>query len=449
MSRCLNFSWLGALIALLALAGFGTAQSHRAVPCLVGRCPDCESPPRSWRLVVLGSSTAAGAGAAPRANSWEGRLASATSGKGLTVLNVSISGTKTSGSLDRFDRDVRPLEPDLVVLATSVMNESPFSNFPSLRRTYMQNTRELIARVQEIGAIPILVTPYPSDGLTPALRLQMLEIAREFEAEGVTVWDFWNAMDDGAGRWLPGLSWDGIHVGNTGHLGFFESIPLGFFDFALASDHPLPSRPAFGSWIAEAADGVHPAIAVSPASPAPSWSAAFWTSSDGKDDEKTLLEVYGPQVRVRRIGKRFELLLHGEVVAAGDASESGGFQHICVTHQWLTGTVTLHVNGKAAGAATSSALEPAVLFSLGNTGERPGIQGDRVAQFLVYRTPLCAEDVWELALGRVPVKSLEAHLPLAQSPARRNQNVAPTIVDIAIWGDWRWVPDGPGATAVR
>lgn len=439
--------WLSAILAIAVLPIPGAAQLSRLAPCLSAPCPDWEPLPRDRRIVVIGSSTAAGAGAPSPADSWVGRLSKAMAGKGVTVWNVSVIGSTTANSLDRFDRAVVPLNPDFVVLATSIMNERGFGNFPGLRQLYMQNTRQLIARVQAIGAIPILATPYPNIALNPALRLQMLEISREFESEGVIVWDFWSALDDGAGRWLPGLSSDGTHVGNTGHLSLFESIPLGFFDFALPANRPLPPRQSLGSWVADTAEGAQPAISVSPATPVPSWSAAFWTSSGGNAEERTLLEVSGPGVRVRRVGSRFELFLHGEVAASGAASTPGVFQHICLTHQMLTGIMTLYVNGMAVGAASAVGAEPARLFTLGAASTQPGIQGDSVSQFLTYRTPLGPEDVRELAAGRVPVKSLEAHLPLAQSPARWNQNAAPTVVGVVIAGTWHWVADGPRTIA--
>jgi lysophospholipase L1-like esterase len=398
---------------------------------------------------VLGSSTAAGAVAPSYAGSWAGLLTAAIRSKGVAVLNASVNGTRTASSLERFDRDVAPLAPDFVVLATSVMNESPFGDFPSLRRTYTQNTRLLIARVRAIGAIPIVVTPYPSDALNPALRQQMLEIAREFEAEGVTVWDFWHAMDDGAGRWLPGLSDDGVHVGLVGHLHLFESIPLGFFDFALTPFRPLPPRQGFGSWIAAPGSAPPPAIQVTPASAAPSWSAAFWTRAGRDSEAKALLEIAGPGASLRRTGKRYELLLSGEVVTAGEASESPDFQHICLTYQALSGTLTLYVNGARAGGVAATGAAPARRFTWGPTSLSPGIAGESFSQILIYRSPLRLEDIRELATGRTPSSSLEAFLPLGQAPAHPNQNAAPTVVEILITGEWLWAPDGPRVLAVQ
>jgi lysophospholipase L1-like esterase len=450
-------SALATLICLLTVPGLSGASIYadmREAPrATLGHLQngtvnrDLRSHNAERRVVILGSSNAVGSSASQSSRSWAGLLADALRGRAIPVVNASIGGTNTADSISRFERDVARYDPDFVILATSILNEQLLPNVPTTSEQFLQNTRQLIARVEAIGAIPILITPYTNAGLNPALRQQMLQISREFEAEGVTVWDFWNVMDDGTGHWLPGLSADGTHVGDTGHLNLFESIPLGFFDFAGNPNRPLPPLQGFGSWVADAGDGSQPSINVSPASPAPSWSAAFWTRAGSEGEEKTLLEVSGPAARVRRIGKRFELLLGDQVAAVGDVSEQGGFQHLCLTHQGLTGLITLYVNGAAAGATTVAGAESARLFTLGTTREQPGIQGESVAQFLVYRTPLCAEDVRELAAGRIPVKSLEAHLPLAQSPARRNQNAGPTIVDVVIGGTWHWVVEGPRTTA--
>lgn len=448
MSRFHKSIGLGAVLATLFGLSVGAAQPSRSPQCLCRPCPDNEAPPRTRRLVVLGSSTAAGAVAPSYASSWAGLLAAALRSKGVAVLNVSVNGARTASSLERFDRDVTPLAPDFVVLATSIMNESPFGHFPSLRRTYIQNTRLLIARVRAIGAMPILATPYPSDALNPTLRLQMLEISRDFEAEGVTVWDFWNALDDGAGRWLPGLSGDGVHAGLIGHLHLFESIPLGFFDFALTPFRPLPPRPGFGSWTAGPGSAPPPAIQVTPASPASSWSTAFWTRAGRDSEARSILEIAGPGVILRSAGMRFELLLLGEVVAAGEASEAGDFQHVSITYQALTGALALYINGTPAGRTAAAGAAPARRFTWGTANASPAIAGESFSQILIYRSPLCGEDIRELAAGRIPSKSLEAFLPLGQSPGHPNHNAAPTLVEIVIAGEWLWAPDGPHPFAV-
>jgi len=74
--------------------------------------------------------------------------------------------------------------------------------------------------------------------------------------------------------------------------------------------------------------------------------------------------------------------------------------------------------------------------------------GSALARILIYRTPLTAEEVVNLSGGRTPTLSLAADLPLAQSPSRKNLNLANTECGVAVSGPWTWWPDGPGPVSL-
>jgi lysophospholipase L1-like esterase len=423
-------------LCALLLVRAATAQADRphAIPVL-RRAP-------APVIAILGSSTAFGVGASSVSTSWVGRLTAYLQGLGVQVRNVSVPGSNTADSLARFDRDVRPLNPDFVVLATSIVNEAAINDMYVVRQVFTANTRLLIQKVEAIGAVPILITPYPQAIFNPSYRTQMLAIARDLEAEGVPVWDFWNVADDGSGRWQPGLSTDGTHPTDAGHLALFQALELGFFGYALDRKRPFLPRGDLGAWLAD--DGATaPAIAVRPASAAASWAAAFWVAPGDAGRSMLLLNVSGSGAGIRRSGSVLQIIVAGRSVAAWDTRMSSLFQHVCLSYSNQTGRLTLYVNGIQAGQAIAPGLPAATLFSLGSTDESPGVVGETLAQFLVYRTPLCAEDVLELASGHIPVKSLAASLPLAQSPSRAAQNSAPTNVDVTVGGFWHWVQTGP------
>ncbi|HWE52283.1 MAG TPA: SGNH/GDSL hydrolase family protein, partial [Bryobacteraceae bacterium] len=156
-------------------------------------------------IVVLGSSTAAGVGASTYQTSWVGLLTSALASKGYIVQNVSISGTNTGDSLARFDRDVTPNNPAFVVLATSIVNEPT----DTAAQSYLAKTLLLIHKVESIGAIPVVVPPYPNDGFSASMYSSIQNIYTTLGAEGVPLLDFLDAADDGQGHWVAGLSLDG------------------------------------------------------------------------------------------------------------------------------------------------------------------------------------------------------------------------------------------------
>ena len=439
-----------AALASLLLAYPGVARTKILQPPSCGIYyqaePVCTDQPELRRVVLLGSSSAAGGGASSIANSWAGQLANALQYRGFTLVNNSIWGSSTADSINRFDRDVTAYNPEVVILATSTVNEDILHQVEAAKRNFLMNTRRLISMVEDIGAVPVVITPYPNSAFTPQITAALEDITRQLQTEGVIVWDFWNGLGDGSGRWLPELSADGTHPNDIAHRSFFGRIPLGLFDRLVSSNRLASPLYDFGSWVADTGPS-QPALSVFPALPAPSWSVAFWTRVGGEDRQKTLMEVHGPEVFIRRIGRRFELLLSDQLVASGDGIEQDGFQHLCLTYQELTGVITMFVNGTLAGSTSLAGLEPARQFTLGSTSGQPGIEGDSAARLLIYRTPLSADDVQELVSGRLPVKSLEAYLPLAQSPARPNQNAAPTIVNTAIAGAWHWQATEPRITA--
>jgi hypothetical protein len=114
------------------------------------------------------------------------------------------------------------------------------------------------------------------------------------------------------------------------------------------------------------------------------------------------------------------------------------FAQVCLTYRETTGDLSLYVNGAEVGTAAvrSSRYVKALQFAAAQPGSS-------LARIFVYRTPLTAEEVVNLSGGHTAVLSLAADLPLAQSPSRKNLNLANTEVGIAVSGPWTWSPDGP------
>lgn len=420
-----------------------------AALCAAGIC--CAAPAREGRgegsqrsvAVLIGSSTALGVGASSTASSWAGLLGAWLQQRGITLINSSVSSTRTIDSIARFDRAVTPFSPAFVILATSIWNEdlAAAADPAAVAAVYLQNTRRLIGMVEALGAIPILITPFPGSGSNPALRAILLDMRRQFQAEGVTAWDFFNAVEDGYGRWLPGLTADGVHPNDAGHLRLFASIPLTFFEAAFA--RRLPPLGRFGAWRLQ--DNAGPAVvSVDLDSPTLSWTIAFSVDSAGQSREQ-LLVTDGPAISVWRSGAALSVSVAGRVVAVSPALPSdAAFAQVCLSYRETTGNLTLYVNGVEAGAATARSSRSVKTLQFG--AAQPGSSLSRI---FVYRTPLTPEEVVNLSGGRTPVLSLAAELPLAQSPGRKNLNLATTDVGVAVSGPWTWSPDGPGPVSFQ
>lgn len=393
------------------------------------------------RVVILGSSTAAGGGASSPAAAWAGRLAAELTARGFVAINKSISGTTTGDSLARFQSDVAPLNPAFVVLATSIVNEGlTDNNIPHVVAGYLRNTRQLVQMVEQLGAIPVIVSPYPNAAFSPRIRSALLQLSSDLEAEGVTVWDFWSSVDDGQGRWLPGLSNDGTHPTDAGHAQLFSSIPLSFFEAARGA-RPLPPSGRYGSWQMATTENIPASLSVVLASPAGSWTLAFWLKPDTSPGPHAVAAVQDAAIQVTTADAVISVLQHGQPLLAGPLSD-GGFTHAAVTYSYQTGALRLYVNGVLADQAVIGPYgeAPSLLFG---ADSQAGVKSTSLSQLLVYRTPLPAADIADLYAGRIHTKSLEADLPLAQSPARRSLNRAFTLTEATATGSWIWTPASP------
>jgi len=441
--------WLILLTSLLCAGGAHAQARPRAglpVSCL-GSGPqpafaNCEPEVAVTpvRVVLLGSSTALGAGASSTAASWAGRLASYLRVRGFDFVNVSISGTATADSLARFENDVTPLAPQFVILATSIANEGlTNNNIPTITAKYLANTRTLIRMTENIGAIPILVTPMVNNTYTAKVRTALIALCSQFEAEGVEVWDYFNSLDDGTGKFLAGLSKDGTHPNDTGHQHLFDAIPTTCF---LAALNPPRWAPAmdYGSWKSAVGDGTPPSIAVGLASPALSWSVTFWMKPGNSTEAQPTLTVPDAALQLRRTGTRLDLLQNEAILATAEIPSLSTFAHIGITYQKLSGALTLYVNGVAAAASTLSTDNPAGSFRIASL---PAGDGDSFCRIQIYRTPLNAQDLKDLAAGRLHFKSLAANLPLTSSSGRGLVSRNSTGITATMEGAWNWTEAGP------
>lgn len=418
------------LAALYVLAAFSSAVGDGASPPTGGRT-----------VVLLGSSTAFGVGASSPAVSWGGLLAAALAPKGFVVRNVSISGTSTADSLARFDTAVAPYNPGFVILATSLANEP--AGMPV--QTFLNNTAALARRVEALGAIPIVVGPYPYNGFSEQMYAAMHDIYAALEGEGIPVFDFLDAADNGHGHWMPGLSTDGTHPTDAGHRLLFEAIPVAIFE-SLQNPVAHVKPRGYGSWLQKGGLWSAGTIAIQPSGGLNSWTASFWTKPAVVGPERVLLSVNNDRLQVRSLGDRVELWVNGARTAVGMDVRPAAFDHVALTFQKLGGVARLYVNGSEAGRISLASFE-ATLFLLGGAPGVPGLNGggDRFGDVLLYRAPLDAGDVANIYCGQAPWKSIEAWLPLTGSPNRPPGSQGLAGPSPVVAGSWEWSADGVGS----
>jgi lysophospholipase L1-like esterase len=84
--------------------------------------------------------------------------------------NAGVGGARARDALDRFDRDVAAYKPKYVTVLLG-MNDGSYQPYDDKTfQTYRADMTELVARIREIGAVPILMTPTMYDSRAARLR---------------------------------------------------------------------------------------------------------------------------------------------------------------------------------------------------------------------------------------------------------------------------------------
>lgn len=188
------------------------------------------------KIVILGSSTAAGNGASSYSNSWAGKITSfynQNTGDGLDtiVYNLAVGGYSTyeempTGFVPPASRPV----PDISHNITAAMSYNPdivIINLPSndVTRGYrineaMNNLRQMSAIASSGGARCFVTTAQPRNE-APAMRDSLFAFKDSIIVSfGLKYIDFWSDIVtlDGTNMIRPEYnSGDGIHVNDAGH----------------------------------------------------------------------------------------------------------------------------------------------------------------------------------------------------------------------------------------
>ncbi|MEB3278599.1 MAG: DUF1796 family putative cysteine peptidase [Lyngbya sp.] len=186
------------------------------------------------KIAVVGSSVALGCNSW-LLRGWAWHLEQALHQKyGHTLVNLSELGANVSTTIDRFPLVVAPEQPDIVIIALSLGNEGlaycPPHQHRAVQRRFERGLQQLVKMTKELGAMPILAGVYPNGDYKLEHHLLLRETHNRMLSWGVTVLNWLDAVDDGEGRWKPGISSDVAHPNSLGHRLMYEAINLSLFE---------------------------------------------------------------------------------------------------------------------------------------------------------------------------------------------------------------------------
>ncbi|WP_446718008.1 DUF1796 family putative cysteine peptidase [Crocosphaera sp. Alani8] len=201
------------------------------------------------KVLVIGSSVAVGHNAWLM-EGWSWHLEQELHQKyGHQLVNVSLSGSNVTTTIDRFSEVVTPENPDIVIIALSLGNEGlahcPPHERSAIQRRFESGLQQLVKMTQDLGAVPILGSLYPNGDYNAEHYWLLQDTHQRMLGWGVPLLDWLAVLDDGQGRWKQGTSFDPAHPNTEGHRLMYEAIDLDLFalkptDLAKKKQPPKP-----------------------------------------------------------------------------------------------------------------------------------------------------------------------------------------------------------------
>ncbi len=191
------------------------------------------APASGLNVVVIGSSVAVGH-KAWLLEGWAELLGETLQQKyGHRLINVAEVGANVSRTIARFPQVVATQPPDIVIIALSLGNEGLAHCAPrdrrAVQRRFESGLQQLVKMTRALGARPILGGVYPHNDYVAEHYVLLQETHQRMLRWGVPVLDWLAAVDNGAGRWRSGISFDPAHPNTLGHRVMYEAIDLSLF----------------------------------------------------------------------------------------------------------------------------------------------------------------------------------------------------------------------------
>lgn len=372
----------------------------------------------SKKIVIIGSSVAAGNGATDISLTWGFKFAQAMTARGYTVYNNSVPGHNVTNINARLHTDALAYNPDYVVIGLSLGNEgistaTTDADRETIYEVYQNGIAKAIRAIRQHGAIPVIAGVYPRGDYTAVHRVFLLRFNRWIETQGVICWDFLSALDNGDGTWKAGTVSDPLHPNNTGHQAMFSAINLDAFDAPVAQFGQTPSAYLSPGYVRTTA-GNTPAAVFTPSTVPDSMTMAFWANLNPSSDS-SIMGFTSTNGRVRNPGGATWNITtpSGLNLATTAGMRPNAWQHFALTYSNITKGLSLYVDGVLAGTldCTSSPVTCDKFFIGGHSNQNLCIPG-RYRDLIITRYPATVETIRGFMIGKYPLMSAEVISPM-------------------------------------
>jgi len=235
--------WLlvGVLIALIASVGLNVYLFQRSRqdyldlnrtrldPLGLAEYPPEATPPGAAdkpALVFFGDSRALEWTAPPEAAAWQ-------------VVNRGIGAQTTAQVLGRFDQEIAPLRPKIILLEVGINDLKTIPLFPDQKTSIIQqcqaNIAEIVRRARALGATVILATIFPTGRVPlqrqlfwsadiPAAVQTVNGYLPTLQSNGVVIFDAAQVLADANGGLRAEYSRDELHLNAAGYEALNQAL---------------------------------------------------------------------------------------------------------------------------------------------------------------------------------------------------------------------------------
>jgi len=387
------------------------------------------------KLMVVGSSVAYGQGATSN-NGWANRLGTDITARGWTYTNRAIPGNSTQMVIDRFYTDVTPENPDVLIIALSLINEGIFfSDKEVVYNTFKSNLQKLVKMCSQHDIIPVIANAYPNNDYLATDYRYIQQINKELDSWGVPTINMLGALDDLSGKFVAGSFVDASHPNDTGHQEMYKSVPPSMFD-ALVNWDTKRLNPEKGAiTIGSDVTNEKPLEAIFDGAPS-NYTVSFWLKVNDAAASGRVLAGFG--TGIARFSNSIGIGLR-YVNSSGVSVDFGVFPevtknwyHVAVTYNSITQKSRAYMNGVFMGEVSDNVtLSRMAIGGRSDTGQAAlnSLNTD-FKDVAIYRGRLTDIQIKELYSGNILKSSLEIFSPLSDKEITKDfrmLNFAPTL----------------------
>lgn len=192
------------------------------------------------KIVFLGSSTVEGTGTTDRPNTgFVSLLKNRLEPLGFEVINRGVGGDNTQDAINRFLKDIVPLQADFVVVGLTIGNEgiNDTTNYKEVIQQFKKGIYRLVGLIKKYGSTPIIINQAPTNRYNETIYNMMKQFNDELENSSIMTIDIMGAVDTLTGTPFPSIMTDSLHYNDRGHQEFLNSFPPTMFDMLKDRDN--------------------------------------------------------------------------------------------------------------------------------------------------------------------------------------------------------------------